>query len=83
MNKSDPLFMISVRMCVLISLCAMSGPSSMSDSNIALMFSFDALSELLKAVASISAFLSVLSDNYAVRAGLKRSHSTGIIAIDT
>ena len=75
MNEGDSLFVIGVRMCVLIGLCTMSGPSSMSDSNAALVLSFDALCEFLKAVSSISALLSVFSDYNVLGVSLKRSHS--------
>ncbi len=75
MNESDSLFVIHVRMRVLISLCAVSRPSCMSDSNAALVLAFDALSEFLKAVSSISTLLSVFSDYNVLGVSLKRSHS--------
>ena len=76
MNKGDSLFVVSVRVSVLVSLRPVSGPSSMSDSNTALVLAFDALCKFLKTVSSISAFLSVLCDYYVLGASLQRSHST-------
>lgn len=72
-----------MRVRILIGLSAMSSPSCMSDTDIALVLALNTLCKFLQAISSVSVFLSVFCDNNIMSATLKRCHTARVITFDT
>ena len=65
-HEGYSVLVVVMRMSILIRFSTVSGPSSMSDADVALVLPFNAGSQLLQAITSVSIFQCIFCDHYVV-----------------